>query len=169
MFVYGTYGLEGESDAIFFWCDICNLFQKDILANDATNFSRQMINCMRAWNYLQKTSDLPLNTKIIKQAHGLMMEDEKDVLAGEYRRSPVFAGYHLFIPASHIERCMEDAFFRFYETKKDDPIMPATNLFGNIINIHTFEHGNGRICRLIWACFDTDKMLSISSHFKLLS
>ena len=49
----------------------------------------------------------------------------------EYRRSPVFAGYHLFIPASHIERCMEDAIFRFYETKKDDPIMPATNLFGN--------------------------------------
>ena len=131
MFVYGTYGLEGESDANFFWCDICNLFQKDILANDATNFSRQMINCMRAWNYLQKTSDLPLNTEIIKQAHGLMMEDEKDVLAGEYRRSPVFAGYHLFIPASHIERCMEDAIFRFYETKKDDPIMPATNLFGN--------------------------------------
>ena len=68
---------------------------------------------MKAWNYLQKTY-LPLNTEIIKQAHGLMMEDEKDVLAGEYRRSPVFAGYHLFIPASHIERCMEDAIFRFY-------------------------------------------------------
>ena len=34
-----------------------------------------------------KTLDLSLNTEIIKQAHGLMMEDEKDVLAGEYRKS----------------------------------------------------------------------------------
>ena len=46
---------------------------------------------------------------------------------------------------------MEDAIFKFYETKKDDPIMAATNLFGEIINIHPFEHRNGRICRLILA------------------
>ena len=39
-----------------------------------------------------KTLDIPLNTEIIKQTHGLMMEDEKNVLAGEYRKSPVFAG-----------------------------------------------------------------------------
>ena len=29
-----------------------------------------------------KRLDFPLNTEIIKQAHGLMMEDEKDVLGG---------------------------------------------------------------------------------------
>ena len=46
---------------------------------------------------------------------------------------------------------MEDAIFKFYETKKDDPIMAATNLFGEIINIHPFEDRNGRICRLILA------------------
>ena len=39
-----------------------------------------------------KTLDIPLNTEIIKQTHGLMMEDEKNVLAEEYRKSPVFAG-----------------------------------------------------------------------------
>ena len=49
-----------------------------------------MINCMEAWNYLQKTLDLPLNTEIIKQTHGLVMEDEKNVLAGEYRKPPAF-------------------------------------------------------------------------------
>ena len=46
---------------------------------------------------------------------------------------------------------MEDGIFRFFETKNDNPIMAATNLFGNIINIHPFEDGNGRICRLILA------------------
>ena len=122
----------------------------DALLNNASNFCRQMINCMKAWNYLQKTLDPPLNTEIIRQAHKIMMEDEK-VLAGEYRKSPAFAGYHIFAPASHIERYMEDAIFKFYETKKDDPIMAATNLFGNIINTNPFEDENGRICRLILA------------------
>ena len=46
---------------------------------------------------------------------------------------------------------MEDAIFRFHETKKDDLVVAATNLFENIINIHTFEDGNGRIIRLILA------------------
>ena len=69
---------------------------------------------------------------------------------GKYRKSPVFAGYHIFAPASHIERYMEDAIFRFRETKMDDPIMATTNLFGNI-NIHPFEDGNGGIYHLILA------------------
>ena len=147
MFIYGTYALEGEADSKFSLGDIWNLFQEP---NNTSNFCRQMINCMRAWNYLQKTSDLPLNTEIIRQTHKIMMDGE-DILVGEYRKSPAFAGYHIFAPASHIERYMEDAIFRFHETKKDDPIMAATNLFGNIINIHPFEDGNGRICHLILA------------------
>ena len=151
MFVYGTYVLEGEVDAKFSLVDIWKLFQTDALPKNANNICRQMINCMKAWNYLQKTLDLPLNTKIIRKGRGLMMEDEKDVLATEYRKSPVFAGYHLFAPAGHIERYMEDAIFRFLESKKDDPFMAATNLFGDIININLFEDGNGRTCHLILA------------------
>ena len=147
MFVYGTYALEGEADSKFSLSDIWNLFQKP---NNTSNFFRQMINCMRAWNYLQKTSDLSLNTEIIRQTHKIMMDGE-DILMGEYRKSPVFAGYHIFEPAGHIERYMQDEIFRFHETKKDDPIMSATSLFGNIINIHPFEDRNGRIYRLLLA------------------
>ena len=149
MFVYGTYILEGEADAKFSLNDIWNLFQKDYLPNN--NFCRQMINCMKAWNQLQKTSDLLLNNKMIMQTHRMMMEDENDVLAGGYRKSPVFAGYHIFAPAGYIERYMEGAIFRFHENKKGDLIMAATKLFGNIINIHPLEDGNGRICHLILA------------------
>ena len=61
---------------------------------------------------------------------------------GEYRKSSAFAGYHIFTRAGHIERYMKDAIFRFHETKKDVPIMAATNLFGNITTIHPFEDGN---------------------------
>ena len=112
-----------------------------------------MINYMRAWNYIQKTLGSTLNTEIIKQTHKIMVEhrNEKDALPGEYRKSPVFAGYHIFATAGHIERHMEGAIFSIHETKKDDPIMVVTNLFGNIVNIHSFEDGNGRICRLILA------------------
>ena len=151
-FVYGTYLLEDETDAKFslgnIWNTGWNLFQEDPLPNN--NFCRQMINCMRAWNYLQKISGLPLNTEIIKEICKIMM-DGNEILTGEYRKSPAFAGYHIFGLAGHIERYMEDAIFRFHETKKDDPIMAATNLLGNIINIHPFEDGNGRICCLILA------------------
>ena len=72
-------------------------------------------------------------------------------MVGEYRKSSAFADYHIFAPAGLIQRYMEGAVFRFHETKSEDPIMAATNLFGSIINIHPFEDGNGRICRLILA------------------
>ena len=71
----------------------------------------------------------------------------------ESNNTPAFAGYHIFALAGHIQGYMEDAVFRFHETKKDDLIMDATNLFGNIINIHLIEDGDGKICRLIFQSF----------------
>ena len=47
------------------------------------------------------------------------------------------------------EGYMEDAIFRFHETKNNDTIMAATNLFGSIMNIHPAEDGNEIICCLI--------------------
>ena len=67
MFVYRIHILEGDACAKFSLGDIWNLFQGETLPNNASNFCRQMINCMKAWDYLQKTLDLPLNTEIIKK------------------------------------------------------------------------------------------------------
>ena len=58
---------------------------------------------------------------------------------------------HIFALAGLIKKYMEGAVFRFHETKKDDPVMITTNLFGNIIKIRPFEDRNGEICRLILA------------------
>ena len=63
-----------------------------------------MLNCMKAWISLQNTLGLPLNIDITRQAHVLIMEDKKDFVEGEYIKSPVLAGYHVFVLASHIER-----------------------------------------------------------------
>ena len=82
MFLYGTYVLEGKAGAKCSLSDICKRFQEDILQNNAGNFCRQIINCMKA--------------------RKIMMDGEKVVLAGEYRKSPVFAGYDTFAPAGHV-------------------------------------------------------------------
>ena len=54
MFVWGTDILEGQADANFSLGDIWKLFQEDLLPKNASNFCRQMINCMKAWNCLEK-------------------------------------------------------------------------------------------------------------------
>ena len=113
IFVYGTYALEGEADARSFTKQLKQLLQ----ANDKRFESIELI-----------TSDLLLNTKIIKQTHNIMI-DGKDVLVGEYRRSPVFTVYHIFVPVGYIERYMEDAIFRFHKIKKGNPIMAATSIW----------------------------------------
>ena len=77
----------------------------------------------RAWNYLQKTSDLPLNTEIIKQTHKIMMEDEK-VLVGEYRKSPAFADYHTFAPSSILKNGRKTQFLGFIRLNKMIQLWP---------------------------------------------
>ena len=67
------------------------------------------------------------------------------MLIGEYRKTPAFAGLTIFAPASAIEKLMKDALRRYYSTD-NDPIYAATKLFGDMINIHPFEDGNGRLC-----------------------
>ena len=106
--------------------------------------------CMRAWDYLRKTSGLLLNADIIKKAQKIMM-DGKDVLVGEYRKSAVFLNYQVFPPADTIGRLVDDALYRYYHPNDPtiDPILAAASLFVDLINIHPFEDGNRRLCPMI--------------------
>ena len=62
----------------------------------------------------------------------------KNILVGEYKKV-------IFLHQAVISKDVWKTQFL------DDPIMATTNLFGNIINIHPFENGNGKICDLILA------------------
>ena len=66
-----------------------------------------------------------------------------------YRRSPVFAGYRIFPPADTIGRLVDDALHRYYHPTSRDSILASADLFIDLINIHPFEDGNGRLCRMI--------------------
>ena len=98
-----------------------------------------------------KTSGLLLNADISKKTHKIMMEDEKGVLAGEYRRSAVFIRLRIFPPTDTIESLVDDVLYCYYHP--NDPaivlVLAAANLFVDLINIHPLEDGNGRLCRML--------------------
>ena len=77
------------------------------------SFTKQRKQFLQANDKLYEDMELPtknirssLSTEIINQAHRIMMEDEKDVLAGQYRKSPAFEFYHIFAPVSLIEKIL---------------------------------------------------------------
>ena len=75
----------------------------------------------------------------------------KTYLGGGDKESHSFTGYHISVLTDVAERCMKDAISRFHEAEKNNPIMVITQLLVNIINIHSYEDRNGRICCLILA------------------
>ena len=77
IFLYRTYVVEGEADAKFSLGKLWNLLLAGSLPNNASNFFRQMINCMRAWNYIQKTSRSSMSFETITLTQKIMMENEK--------------------------------------------------------------------------------------------
>ena len=70
---------------------------------------------------------------------------------GEHRKSPVFLRYCIFPPADTIERLVDDALYCYYHPNDPtiDPILAAAKLFVDLINVHPFEDGNRRLCRMI--------------------
>ena len=105
---------------------------------------------MRALEFLQLEPDL--TPEKLKRVHKMIMCEEKhpnvkDVLIGEYRKTPVFAGFKKFALVSTIEKLMNNALHRYYSN--NDPISAVVKLFADVINIHPFEDGNGRLSQVI--------------------
>ena len=123
---------------------------------------QQLIQHLKAFKHLcQKPkgfNSLPeLSEDLIKQTHQMMMrglknEDGMAINAGLYRLIPVCAGMHAFpsyecIP-SGMERIVREYNVKF--SKPHDRYELASWLHFNVVSLHPFEDGNGRISRLLW-------------------
>lgn len=124
--------------------------------------TQQLVNHLNAYFHLcskdSDTQQLPtLSEELIKRTHEVMMrgletDDGTKVNAGVYRTISVHAGEHVFpsykcVPANMARIVAE------YESKASsahDPCQLASWLFFQVVSLHPFEDGNGRLSRLLW-------------------
>lgn len=99
-----------------------------------------------------------LTPEVLCKAHGLMLSHavEKDgapVPAGKFRTWDVSAGFHIFASHTDISSNVEKICSKFEENVKTDQswLKLSTNLFFDMIQLHPFSNGNGRLCRMLLA------------------
>ena len=128
-----------------------------------TSSDRQLYQCAHAVKYLLlENVNAELSLNLIVETHKIMMENSYSIDqrvqiptgVGNVRTiEEVNAGMYQFIPAQDVRRCMialiHDYNRLFHEIT--NPIDLATYLFYQMITIHPFTNGNGRLCRLFLA------------------
>ena len=98
-----------------------------------------------------------LSEKLILEIHAVLMEglenDGRPVKAGVYRKIPVRAGDHCF-PSHEVVPTRMPEIVAEYNQKVvlpgHDTYQLASWLLQEVISLHPFEDGNGRLCRLLW-------------------
>jgi fido (protein-threonine AMPylation protein) len=134
----------------------------DSTGGDMSAGGRQLSQHLSAFKLLcQKRGDkmaLPDLTEIlIQQVHSIMMrglktERGEPVNAGCYRKISVHAGQHLYPSHECIPANMEKI-VKEYNRKSSEPhdmYQLSSWLHYNVVSLHPFEDGNGRISRLLW-------------------
>ena len=123
---------------------------------------RQLVQHLEAFKHLcQRSKDsksLPdLSEDVIKKAHQIMMQGLRNeqgltINAGVYRRRAVCAGDHIFPSYECIPDSMERIIREYNKrvSESHDQYELASWLHFNIVSLHPFEDGNGRISRLLW-------------------
>ncbi len=137
--------------------DLCQSWDPEGGRNDVLSSETQLYRCAQAAKYLfEEKACAPLTVDLICEVHRRMFkgaaEDGKVFPAGVLRSgtSEVYAGYHQFLPAQSVTPAMTE----FVEKYNSDgalawhAIKRATWLFHELITIHPFMNGNGRLCRL---------------------
>lgn len=122
----------------------------------------QLINHLKAFFLLcrhEHSTGLlpPLTEELIQSVHKVMMtglktEEGYQVKAGAYREKSVHAGTHIFPSYECIPPNMA-RIVKEYESKKSsshDRYQLASWLFYQVVSLHPFEDGNGRLSRLLW-------------------
>ena len=125
---------------------------------------RQLYQTARAAHFLLvENVNTPLSLKLIVDTYRIMMSNSYNEDKNRRRTfltvdrvregdEEVNAGWYQFVPASAVKGCV-CRIAHFYNTQRETmhPIAAATYLFYEMITVHPFLNGNGRICRLLMA------------------
>mmetsp|Transcript_12374 Transcript_12374/g.18770 ORF Transcript_12374/g.18770 Transcript_12374/m.18770 type:complete len:296 (+) Transcript_12374:82-969(+) len=125
----------------------------------------QMIHHLNAYRYLCETQtdgkylyERELSSEIILRAHQLLMQnatyENGERIPHGYRTHSVHAGDYVYLSHEYIAPSVEKIVRAFNYDKKvgeKNPIIIAANLFYDLITVHPFADGNGRLCRLLAA------------------
>jgi Fic family protein len=111
----------------------------------------EVVNHKKAFRYVKQCikEGLPLNEKIVKDIHALLMENI--IVGGIYRNEEVVISGASHIPPARNEMYIQiKNFFADLMYKKDlNPIELAAWTHADFVRIHPFQDGNGRTSRLI--------------------
>lgn len=131
-------------------------------AEDDRKSERQLKQHLHALLYLFKAAEdkQPLSEELIKETHrilmnGLYIDDDVKINAGEYRQYPVGSGMthtypdHTCIPST-MKRIV-DEYLKRSQSPDHDPLELAAWLLFELLTLHPFENGNGRVSRLLWS------------------
>lgn len=148
--------------------------------DEVKSTDRQLYQFTKAVQFLLVDNrDAPLSRELILRTHQIMMENSftsdgrgssVKTSAGYMRSDPaddVCAGWHQFLPSRAVDGAV-DALVEEYNAKAatgvTHPIGLATFLFYELITIHPFGNGNGRLCRLMlnWSLMRDALPFSIS-------
>lgn len=93
----------------------------------------------------------PINEWNIKCIHGLILREIDDKNAGKYREENVIIRGAKHIPPDYliVHELMEKLIINYNNWKKYHPIIRASLLHGELVKIHPFVDGNGRVSRLV--------------------
>lgn len=124
--------------------------------NEPGGWLRLAVQAARAWQYAREQKTLTV--EVLCKCHGIMFDGavvDKEAFAGagKLRTEAVFAGAHnhQFPDHRQIPTRLQKILKEFNHRKYPDAIENATNLFYQIVTLHPFINGNGRISRLLFA------------------
>lgn len=137
---------------------------------DTPSSDRQLFQCTQAAKFLLEESvRVPLSVVLIVRTHAIMMTGAYNserrgrvpVVVGRMRRAvagqpseDVNAGWYRFLPSWAVAGAVAQLVEKYNEAAARGtmhPVSLATFLFYELISIHPFGNGNGRLCRLFLA------------------
>jgi Fic family protein len=96
----------------------------------------------------------PLSVVLLCRIHGIMMSGStlgRD--AGQIRTADVCAGgrggsTHVFVPPAHVHAALDALIAKYNSDQNCHPVQRAAWLLYQLLSIHPFKNGNGRLARL---------------------